>query len=374
RLLPNWNHHTALLIFSSPFLWFYTRNLWDNSLNITITLWGFVAYFYFFKTRQFRWFALTIFCLATAFQIHLMALPFIAAISFHLVIFCRNDLMKNWKKVSILGICLFFFMKDYLFYLFILPHSSSSSFLDHFTGSLKSFSFPLYGGQFFSLHNFNYFVGKRWLPAIPDFFYSITGWIMLLPLYGAFKSLKICYNKIKLKSQLELDDHLALVCLVWFIAFISISFLNGLSSNPHYYNSAWFLYFILLNIGLNALWNRAWMRKLFFAHGAIMFIALFSIILLLHSRHGTRSLHYGPTLKNQVEIAAQLNEYGTPDKSMSSLSWVSRADHPHLFPHTINLLRTLEPSNHSIGQLQSSSLEIQYAENNPYDGKIILGP
>lgn len=365
RLLPSWNQHTVVLILFSPFLWFYNRNLWDNSLNITITLWGFVAYFNFFKTRQFHWFALTLLCLVAAFQVHLMSLPFIAAITFHLMVFCHRDLINHWKLLLIVVLCAAFFMKDYMLYLITVPKSSSVS---HFTGSLKSFSFPIYGGQFFSLHGFQYFVGKKWFSPIPDFLLSTTGWIIFLPLFGIFKSIQIFYKKFKFKSQYALDDHLALVCLIWFVAFISLSYLNGLSSNPHYYNSSWFLYFVFLNLGLNALWNRAWMKKLFFAHSVTMFIALFSILILLHFRQGTRSLHYGPTLKNQVEVATQINTYDSADQ------WTSKANHPLWFPHTINLLRTLEPARQSIGQLDRKALKILYAQDNVYDGKIILEP
>ncbi len=365
RLFPKWNSHTAMLIFSSPFLWFYTRGLWDNSLNITIILWGFVAYFYFIKTRHFRWFALTLIFLVMAFQVHLMSLPFIGAIALHMCLFCRSEFKKNWKKILILALCLSFFMKDYLFYLFTVPQLSSAS---HFTASLKSFFFPLYGGEFFSLLDFRYFVGKKWFAPIPDYFLSATGWIILLPLYGAFKSFRSCYKKIRQKSQFELEDHLSLVCLIWFGAFVSLSFLKNLRVDPHYFNSTWFLYFVLLNIGLNALWHRAWMRKLFFVHAITMFLAVSALIILLHYRHGTRSLHYGATLENQVEIATQLNQYG------NSENWSSTADNPHWFPHAINLLRNLEPARHIIGQQKSDSLRVLYAGDNPYDGKILLVP
>ena len=365
RLLPRWNFHTAVLIFVSPFLWFYGRSLWDNCLNITLTLWGFVAYFYFFKTRHFGWLSITVFCLAAAFQVHLMSLPFIAAVTIHLIVFNRQFLCQNWKKILLLALCVSFFMKDYVYYLITLPELSSSS---HFTGSVRSFFFPFYGGQFFSLHGFYYFLGKRWLAPIPDFFLSLTGWIILLPIYGIFRSFKDCYQKVKIKAQFDFEDHLAFVCLTWFVAFISLSFLKNLRSDPHYYNSAWFLYFVLLNIALNALWNRTWIRKLFYIHGAIMFVSLISIMILLHHRHGTRSLHYGATLENQVEVATELNKYG------STHQWISKAENPHWFPHAINLLRNLEPASLSTAPTQDKSFEILYAEDNVYDGKIVLGP
>jgi hypothetical protein len=82
-------------------------------------------------------------------------------------------------------------------------------------------------------------------------------------------------------------------------------------------------------------------------------------------RGGTRGVHYGPTLGNQLAVVDQLNAH--PDSPV-----VVPVSHYWQFPHALNVLRLLRPPATGVQSWSSSRLQIAYAADDPNDGHLTV--
>ncbi|NIW66337.1 MAG: hypothetical protein GWN06_21110, partial [Gemmatimonadetes bacterium] len=73
----------------------------------------------------------------------------------------------------------------------------------------------------------------------------------------------------------------------------------------HYYNGVWMVFFTFWWAGMSDLVSRAWARRLFLGQALLMVGFLVGLVGWLHVNRGTRSLHYGPTLANQMAVARE---------------------------------------------------------------------
>ncbi|MFQ5560209.1 MAG: hypothetical protein ACE5FU_06455, partial [Nitrospinota bacterium] len=145
------------LVFLSPFLWFYSRNMWDNSLNIPVVLLGFSFYLAFHRKKDTLSLSVTFLMLVISLQIHLMAIPFAASILAHFFIFNLRWVREHKGKFFLLSAFSFAASLPYLKYLATTAETHSTAQTD-----LTSFLFPFLGADFFSAHNFSYFLGEKW--------------------------------------------------------------------------------------------------------------------------------------------------------------------------------------------------------------------
>ena len=89
----------SAITFLSPFLWFYGRNLWDNSINQVLVIYAVLFYLKFFKSQNILNLLASGLILNGMFHIHPMSLSIALALLIHFVIF-----NKIWSKKLILGI------------------------------------------------------------------------------------------------------------------------------------------------------------------------------------------------------------------------------------------------------------------------------
>jgi len=293
------------LAFVSPFLWFYARHLWDNSFNIGFSLLlvsNYLAWIYEKRPHQLLLASLSG---AAVFLTHLMGLPLLLGVVLHALLFERNLLKKKeWAWVLIALLIFVSISWDYM--VFVAGQAEGIPSVYAFRGLL----FPWKGGIFFSSAGMDYFFdgklasllqgGWRRIWLALDFF-GRTG--VLLAGAGLCAALGVAVGP----SPGSLPRHRStarLAILTLLIGSLAY-FKQGGFGHPHYLNGIWPAHLLALvvlleipklkPVTLPLLWLQA--------------LCLLGFILLtqqgIHERGGTRGIHYGVSLRQQIEIVRQ---------------------------------------------------------------------
>ncbi len=349
------------LIFLSPYLWFYSRNLWDNSFNIPITLFGLSCYLWFLKENKWWQLFLTFFCVTISIMTHLMALPFAFAVIVHFVFFNLFWIKKNLKVLLAVLIILFVFSIPYTGYLVRAKSLPGVSFY------FSNIFYPFTGAKFFSFTDLSYFLGEGWESWYSRFellggfirtFSLTTCFAYFLFFYGIFLALKNLFLKDKIKFSIS-------ILLIFILFFhIILSVLMGLNTHPHYHNGTLVAVFGFISLSVSDLWKKHYFKKVYFTYILALGVCLVYTISLIHFNYGTRSLHYGPTLANQIAVASELNRYD------SSTIIQKKAFHSKEFPKTIKLLQTIYQNNKEPKIILGKNEKLIIDYSNQTSGKI----
>jgi hypothetical protein len=89
------------------------------------------------------------------------------------------------------------------------------------------------------------------------------------------------------------------------------------------------------------------------------------LIVQTHLRGGTRGIHYGPTLGNQLAVVDQLNSHPTSTVVLS-------VSHYRSFPYALTVLRILYPPTANPERGPMSRLQIAYATDDLNNGHIAI--
>ena len=352
RSLPGLSLPLAAFAFLSPYLWFYARDLWDNSFSIPFTVMVVATYSAFHATGRTRWLvgtaAFAVLCLMT----HLMTTPLVAAVFVHLMVSQRRRFVADRRfagPVALVGAASVAVMVPYLR---DLSAGAATSLL--WSPSPRALLFALDGFRIFSVRGFDYVVGD-WsagglapvVVALSCVSYGVGAWGAVLlnrtlrdgggwtasaaspdggsrggdPRYGGLG-----------------DAGPAIAAVVALTRVFCVVVANGkrLVEHPHYYSGVWPAFFLLWWWGMSDLVHRVWARRVYAVQATVMAAFLVGMVTWIHVNRGTRSLHYGPTLANQMAVAAELEQLGVEDAPPSP------AHHPRLFPQAIRVLRRLD--------------------------------
>ena len=161
-------------------------------------------------------------------------------------------------------------------------------------------------------------------------------------------------------------EHIAAIVLVSIICQAVIDGVSAKFQHPHYQNGTW-PSFVLL----------AWFAVDFVASGrravrwaapaatgllaATLLLAVGTLAVRLHRSRGTRDI-YGPTLANQQQIARSLARYAPTSEVQTHVNMWQR------FPHTLAILRELNPSRRADGPRRV--VELRYASGDQSSGAI----
>ena len=238
--------------------------------------------------------------------------------------------------------------------------------------------FPFLGGVQLSGLGLHYFVGEDfwvgrellWLPMV---FSAVAHGLLWLGLCIAVQRVRSAWRAGALIGR---DLHLALICVLTFAVQAVLHIVLRRHTHPHYYNGSWIclVYFVALALSSDAPWpwpKRLWRPGLRIAVGLGLALSLSlvtsDLALRLHATSGTRGLHFGATLGNQIEVARSLARYH-PDSPLSVEVLNYR-----LFPHALSLLRPLcgVPSDPAAPR---QPLRLRYRSADPRDGGILVEP
>ncbi|MGB7568025.1 MAG: hypothetical protein WBM07_09205, partial [Chitinivibrionales bacterium] len=93
RALKLWKWFIPIVL-ASPYFWFYTRQLGDNSFILAFSAIGVGCYAYFYLNRLKVFLFIAIISISVLPVIHFMALPLALAIALHMAFFARHELYQ----------------------------------------------------------------------------------------------------------------------------------------------------------------------------------------------------------------------------------------------------------------------------------------
>lgn len=332
-----------LPVWLSSFFWYYSRSLWDLSPGLVFL--SFVGYLAFIKEKKaWQLFLATVF-IVLACLTHLMCLPLALAMLIHFILFFSKEWVpKNWKKFSLIVLSSIVLGGHYFLYLLTHIHLFFDSTNLPFRAS--SLAHPFLLARFFTLDRFSYFLGSSWqfasgLPTTLNSILVVVQQITLLgylaSFVGIFFSVSLLISAAKKRNiSKNILFHGAFLSIVILLLQIVFSIKAGIYSHPHYYNGVWVAGFFFFAFGWSKVWRYKATKIFFTLYCLSMLLGLVHIIATTHINRGMRYLHYGTTLRNQMEIAHNLNNYA-PETQI-----VVRSEQQTVFPQALMFLRILD--------------------------------
>jgi hypothetical protein len=334
-----------LVAFTSPYLWFYSRMIWDNSLNIALIGLALSFYLEFYKSNRLKPLAFSLFLMNLSIQIHLMSICILIPVIFHMILRKREILYQSKKTLFFLFILNSAILSPYLSYLIpqylnVVYKSTARPF--------KSFYLPMLGSRIFSTFDFSYFLGKKWQLTFPiESLRYIVVAINSITWLAYFLSIKTIVKSVKerrLGPLLELSLFIMLFQMVLY-------YTQGTYGHPHYYVISWLPHLILIVKGIESLKN----KTVGYLYVSSSFCSLIIIAVHIHYNMGSRSHRYGPTLKNQIAVARKLADLRPKAIQLSSF-------HAKTYPTTLFFLRDLEKINHKeVTDISAKKVRVDYS-------------
>lgn len=285
----------AFLIFLSPYLFHYSRILWDNCFLLpvfTLGWWGWVSF-----TVRPRWTALAAWALSAwlAIHIHLMALAFVFPTALTLV-YAQPDWFRLRRFQ--LFLCVLTGALSLWPYFSEMWASHSDSGRVPFSRIDVIFLSILYGPRLlFPFGFFDYFLPKSDFSGVPTILAAFCA-----PLYGlVFWGLKKFYDENR-PLFLSIVGTLAVLALLHGVL--------SLQMHPHYAIPVTAGCLFAFARGYEAArLRRAWRGLIvigFFAQG----ISVLAFLGVVHHFEGDRSERFGATLGNQIAVAKVVGQAG----------------------------------------------------------------
>lgn len=357
RTLPGVSPPFAAFAFLSPYLWLYARDLWDNSFSVPFVAMALASYAQFCRASALRYLAVSAIFATLAFLTHLMTLPLILAIGLHFVIARWRELLASPRLALATGAIVAICLSLSLPYLGELSAGAPRGF--DLVPRPVSLAFALDGIRIFTLLGFDYFIGP-WLPsglgvaarAVSALSYAVGLFGLMLcvravrpvgggggenagPGGGARQHVGEGERPGAGEGDL-VGRQIAAVLLMALVLFVLLVNGLGLGVHPHYYSGVWIVFFCFWWMGMSRLGRMAWARRAFLVQAFVMGAFVVGVASWIHVNGGTRTIHYGPALEEQMAVARELERRGAGDAPPSIPLG------PRLFPHGISVLRTLD--------------------------------
>jgi len=330
-----WQGWFAPVALLSPYLWFYSRLLWDNSFCIPLSVLLLAAYAAVLH-RPTRWsWGLALLALLLLPLVHLMCAAMIIPFALHIA-------ATQWRRlrqfpIVTIGVVggVIFFAWPYLDYLL---HAESKA-VTMGTG-LDGWWFALLGGRFLTAWGFDYFFDGDWTAAAGGAGQIVLRglvWISMIGFalvwIGMVSATQEVVRAVRDPARRGPRAHL---CGLALSVVATQTLLNGIAhayGHPHYYNATWSVFLFLAWLGSERLGR--WQPAATALHGVAMGCVLAFFIARIHSTGGTRGDHYGPVLTEQVKVARTLAPYA-PNGDLYRV----RGEHFDKFPHALYGLRS----------------------------------
>jgi hypothetical protein len=167
------------------------------------------------------------------------------------------------------------------------------------------------------------------------------------------------------REDVSAIDHMAMIALaVWLVQTVLDAGLKVFQL-PHYYNATWIVYIFLIWLAIATV-RKKWIANGLLALQAIClgFITIY-VLSKIHRDGGTRTLTYGTTLANQVQVSREIESYSP--KSSFEFDYPAWAQ----FPPAYRALRGLDGA-HPGEDLPRKYLIIRFRDAYPDDARIML--
>jgi hypothetical protein len=361
----------AVITLFSPWLWLFSRSLWDSTWCIPISAGLFSAYAAFLRRPSGIALCFTLICALLLPTVHLMSIAMVLPVAIHLLFFHRRDLWK-WKW-SLCGIAAvgFFLFRPYL--LFFLTHTYITGFENQ--SKLLGWLFPLLGGHYLTLGVAGTIPGDGWqqnAPAILVSLVSLARWISRLPLLAVWLGMILAIGRARRALRFTdayPQEHLCLISLaVWFCQTI-LDGLERLYFSPHYYAATWIVYTFFAWIAVDWLIKksraaRATTFSLLGACAASILLGMSIIFRTIAQNSGTQGILYGPSLNNQIQAIQKIQQFS--DRSAVDIQFPNWQK----YPLAMKVLMELNPPPPSPRPV--AHLTVKYRNAYPGDARIAV--
>jgi hypothetical protein len=372
----------------SPTLWASSRDLWDNSWGVPLSLLAWASYLTFDGRPSLARLSLVLVSLTTLFLTHLTSIPVVVAVSTHLLWMHRSWLWRHRVAVLALFLLCIGVTTPYTRYLWesrtlvVQTHQNPLSWLSWMLMFQPLTVFGLEGS-----------LGDRWwsypgFSGVATTILLVLRWLSLASGVFFFTGIGVAISNLRQGSAasetrvIRSADVLALMVL---LAYGLLASIKGLGSfNSEYFNA-------MIPVALHFVWRGArflagfsvprprrqslvWAGQgLLIGWAIALGTCLAAIQWRVHDGRGTRGLTWGPTLSNQWEIAQQLALLPTKPR-------FSRPERPAHFPDALDVvplaldtLRVLvRPDQPSEGL--PPNVEVNYRRPcDPWNGEIVFG-
>ena len=362
----------AVVTMFSPWLWYYNRQLWDNTLEIPLTALMFAAYAKFLQSRRAWSLCLAFICATLALLTHLMVLPFLAALAIHPLFFQTRWIMKFKWPLLLTGLLMLAISEPYLQYALTFRGIHYPDDLSKWRGWL----FPLLGAQHITASHVGYFLEESWSNINPPslryaftFARLVTCIAFLACWVGMIMAIPRAWKAVARRPEAATLDHLCLIGLATFLFQTVFDGIEHVSYHPHYYNATWIVYVMFAWLAFDALprWFGAQSilaRLTVPVYAASLLFVQIIIAWQIIRNGGSKGNHYNALLSNQIEVAKEISSYS--DASPIDM----RVDYWHDVPKTLPVICKL------VGQPASNrpvrQLVVRFRDAFPGDARIVV--
>jgi hypothetical protein len=362
----------AVAAMLSPWIWYYSRQLWDNSLAIPLSALLLAAYGQFLESRRAWPLCLAIVCATLAGLTHLVVAPFVAVLTVHLVFFETRWLLKFKWVVLATVVVMFAISLPYLRYALSFHGSNVPEYFPRWRGWVFSFL----GAQHLTAKNVGYFVEESWdniSPAGLRYAFKIAQLITFVAFIacwtGMFMGITRAWKAVRKSNEAGTIDKLCLVGLGTFGIQTIFDGIEHVSFYPHYYNTTWIIYVMFAWLAFDALprWfgDRSIVARLTIPVYAMSLLFVEVIVGWQIARNGgSKGDHYSAVLSNQIEVVKEIGRFSDASPIDVQVEyWQTR-------PDALRVLRQLVAPPKDDGPVRR--LIVRFRDAFPGDARIIV--
>ncbi len=336
----NYCRHPILLTLASPYIYILHRKLWDDGFMVGLSVITAPLLIRFLRAPSRRLFMTSLLLIVVMIHIQLKSLFVIIGWSLTVMVCQWRWLWANRLWIIITsGLAI---MVSWPYCSVVIGHV-------HFPDQLKdSLGMSMVGGlmgiQFLSFHGWGaYDLVTNLYPDLA--LMSNLGAILRFGTYLSFGLFlggvwlgirSIWRNAIASHLSLTCEDKFTGFCLITMGINLAFYLITRHQQLPHYYLSAWLVYYYFLWRCVNQLWNLRPIRIIYQGYFLCLVASMVNLIGYIHVNGGDRSIQYGATLGNQLQVMRQVV---AANYHYSSIALKVR-NYRH-FPHTFELLRRI---------------------------------
>jgi hypothetical protein len=294
-----------------------------------------------------------------------MTLALVIPLTLHMLLFARGSIWRG--KWTVLGISAVALLAGFPYCRYLLSGGIRST---RATTTTAGWVFPLLGPRVLSAQGLRYFfapdwqLGRQGAAAVLGSAATIVSSLSFpLVWFGIGLTVHSALLRRREREPLTLRESVFGLAFAALCAQIVLNGATGTSRHPHYYNGTWIIFVLFAWLTVDFLARRGLGYWIAIPYLSAQLVAIGLLLSQIHTHGGSRA-GFGPTIANQMNVAAELKQYSPQSQlRIDVLNY-------QLFPDAILALLQLAPE--PSGQRPRANLAIVYTSNDPLDGRIKL--
>ncbi len=364
----------VIVILLGPYLWYYSRLLWDSTFAMPLCVLATAAYVHYLDRKRPAALLTALACLPALMMIHPMSIAFVAGMSLHSLGFKRAALWRyRWRIVTLIiaatAVCWPYVSRT------LLPALTIDTGAEPDRSRLPGLVFPLLGARYLSGVGLNWFYADAWQAAMPPVRSAIYRVAVIMSAVAyALSWLGLAITLVRWRrlwrrrEGANVRDHAALLAVMIIAAQIPVNAWPARYGLPQYYNATWIAAALLAWMAVNAIAARSRIlaHGLVGAHGLALAAVIICLLLHIGATGGTRDVGHGPTLAVQLDIARRRARYDPASKLHTRIDFFIKS------PRSLRLLDELTPRPATLKP--PTALLLRYTNDDPADAHLTIEP